>query len=333
MSISPRPQTDRECVIQTRGLTKRYGKLTALQDLNLDVYRGEIFGYLGPNGAGKTTTIRTLLDLIRPSGGSATILGLDSRRDSVKIHAQVGFLPGEMTLYQNMTGRQYVRFIERARGVACMPAAERLAERLDYDLGHSLESLSTGNKRKIGLIVALMHRPPLLILDEPTAGLDPLMQQIFNEFVREIQAEGRTVFLSSHNLPEVEVLCDRVAILSRGRLTAVEEVKALTRLSFRWYILDFAEPVQVSGFEALPGVVALTADQGNTHLRLQLSGALDPVIKLAARYTLRDMTVEHPSLEEIFLQYYGDDHRPANKRNSPSPGETQAVVEAEKEVV
>ncbi len=296
-------------VIHTNNLTKKYGGVVALQDLNLEVHQGEVFGYLGPNGAGKTTTIRTLLDLIRPTSGSATLLGLDSRRDSVKIHAQVGFLPSEMTLYHNMTGRQYIHFIERARGVACMPEAQRLAERLDYDLSRSLEGLSTGNRRKMGLITALMHRPPLLILDEPSSGLDPLMQQTFNEFIREIKAEGRSVFLSSHNLPEVEALCDRVGILRAGKLVTVETIQALAGLRFRWFVLDFEQAVEIGKFKALPNVTALEANPENTRLRLQVSGAIDPVIKLAAHYSLRDLSVEHPSLEETFLEFYGSNNK------------------------
>lgn len=308
MTTTPNAQRS-EVVLQTKELTKKYGNFVALQALNLEVYRGEIFGYLGPNGAGKTTTIRTLLDLIRPTSGTATILGMDSRRNSVKIHAQLGFLPSEMTLYHNMTGRQYVRFIERARRVDCMREAERLAEKLDYDLNRSLEGLSTGNRRKMGLITALMHRPPLLILDEPTSGLDPLMQQIFNELMREIQADGRTVFLSSHNLPEVETLCDRVAILREGQLTAVEKIETLTGLRFRWFVLDFEQAVNVQDFQQLSSVTALEANPEGTRLRLQVSGEVDALIKLAAQYRLRDLALEHPSLEETFLQFYGNDKK------------------------
>jgi ABC-2 type transport system ATP-binding protein len=327
-----------EYVLESKGLRKvfRVGfwgrRVTAVDGVSLEVRRGEVFGFLGPNGAGKTTTIRTLLDLIRPSSGSAAILGLDSKRDSVKIHAQVGFLPSEMGLYQNMTGRQYVRFVERARGVGCMAEAERLARQLDYDLDRSLEGLSSGNKRKIGLIVSLMHRAPLLILDEPSSGLDPLMQQIFNELMREVRAEGRTVFLSSHNLPEVEALCDRVGILRNGHLTAVEEVQSLTHLRFRWFILDFEEPVSIGDFAGLPGVTDLQISNGNTRLKLQVSGVIDPVIKLAARYTLRDLSVEHPSLEEIFLEYYGNNSHSGGAKLD-EPVDAVSEMEHEKELV
>ncbi|MCB9436568.1 MAG: ABC transporter ATP-binding protein [Anaerolineales bacterium] len=293
-------------VIQTQGLSKHYGDFVALRDLNLTVYAGEIFGYLGPNGAGKTTTIRTLLDIIRPSAGSATIFSKDIRQDSVKIHAQLGYLPSEMTFYENMTARQYVRFLERARRTSCMAEAERLAQRLDFDLNRSLEGLSTGNKRKIGIITTLMHRPPLLILDEPTSGLDPLMQQVFNELVREVQNEGRTIFLSSHNLNEVQALCDRVGILRQGELTDVESVDKLTRLSFRWVHLEFAEAVDARAFEQLSGVSHLQAD--TTKVKLQVTGDMDALIKLAAQHTICDIRVEDPTLEEIFLKYYGRDN-------------------------
>ncbi len=296
-------------VIQTNRLTKRYGDFVALSELTLDVYPGEIFGYLGPNGAGKTTTIRTLLDLIRPSSGSATIFGLDVRRDSVKINARVGYLPSEMGLYINMTGRQYFRFVERARGVDCMKEAEHLAERLQFDMKRSLEGLSTGNKRKVGLIASLMHKPELLILDEPTSGLDPLMQQIFNELMFEAKAEGRTIFLSSHYLNEVQTLCDRVGILRHGKLEAVNTIDAFTHLNVRRVIIDFAETPPFETFERLAGVSNVQL-QGN-QLRLQITGDMDELIKLASRHTVHSLRTQEPTLEEVFLQYYGEaDHAP-----------------------
>lgn len=292
--------------IQTNRLSKRYGKFTALQDLTLDVQRGEIFGFLGPNGAGKTTTIRTLLDFIRPSAGSAKILGLDSRAHSVEIRKRLGYMPSELTLWDNWTGVQYVRWLESLRGGHFLPEAERLAQLLDFDLKRSLKGMSTGMKRKMGLIVALAHKPELLILDEPTTGLDPLMQQVFHQLMREVKAEGRSVFLSSHNLPEVEAICDRVGIIRAGKLEAVETVEKLTRVAFRWLTLTLAQPTNPNGFKSIRGVVELQAD--NNHLRMKLSGDvdIDAVIKQAAHYTVQDLKVEHPSLEEIFLAYYGE---------------------------
>ncbi len=242
-----------DIVIQTQQLTHRYGKFTAIQDVNLDVRRGEIFGFLGPNGAGKTTTIRTLLDFIRPSAGSASIFGLDARRDSLAIRQRIGYLPSELALWENWTGLEYVRWLEQVRGIGngYLAEAQRLASRLDYDLSRSLKGLSTGMKRKIGLIAALLHKPELLILDEPSTGLDPLMQQVFHEFMREVRAEGRTVFLSSHNLPEVEAICDRVGIIRAGRLEAVETVSDLMHVAFRWLTLTLDAPAPPDGFRAI----------------------------------------------------------------------------------
>jgi len=294
-------------VIQTHNLTHRYGKLTAIQDVNLSVYEGEIFGFLGPNGAGKTTTIRTLLDFIRPSEGSASIFGLDSVRDSVAIRARIGYLPSELALLDNWTGIQYIRWLEDVRGATngFVAEAERLAGLLDFDLGRSLKGLSTGMKRKMGLIVALAHKPELLILDEPSTGLDPLMQQVLHQIMREARAEGRTIFLSSHNLPEVEAICDRVGIIREGRLEAVETVADLTRVSFRWLTLAFDGAVPAERFRALPGVTDVDGDGSCLRMRVSGEASIDAVIKLAAQHTVTDMDVEHPTLEEIFLTYYG----------------------------
>lgn len=302
---------EREAVIQTHNLTHCYGKVMAIEDVNLTVYRGEIFGFLGPNGAGKTTTIRTLLDFIRPSAGSATIFGLDTMRDSVTIRRRIGYLPTELTLLDNWTGIQYIRWLEKVRGAkdGYLAEAQRLAERLEFDLSRSLKGLSTGMKRKMGLIVALAHRPELLILDEPTTGLDPLMQQVFHELMHEVRAEGRTVFLSSHNLPEVEAICDRVGIIRDGHLEAVESVANLTRAAFRWITFAFDRALPLEDFRALPGISEVSADGVRLRMRMSGEASMDALIKLAARYTVTDIAIEHPTLEEIFLAYYGKKER------------------------
>jgi len=218
-------------LIQMENLTKVYGDATpALDSLNLTVNRGEIFGYLGPNGAGKTTTIRLLLDLIRPTQGRASIFGLDVKADSVEIRKRIGFLPGELNLWDRLTAREIVNYLGNLRGGVDNAYVKQLAERLSFDMSKRMRTYSTGNKRKLGLILALMHKPDLLILDEPSSGLDPLMQQTFNQLMLEAKANGQTVFLSSHVLNEVQAICDRVGILRAGKLQAVETVERLTHV-------------------------------------------------------------------------------------------------------
>ncbi|MCL4875898.1 MAG: ABC transporter ATP-binding protein [Anaerolineae bacterium] len=295
-----------DAIIQTLGLTHRYGKFTAVKNVNLTVCRGEIFGFLGPNGAGKTTTIRTLLDFIRPTEGSVKIFGLDIRQNSVEIRRRTGYMPSELTLWENWTGVQYIRWLSRVYGKDVMPEAERLAERLQYDLKRSLSGMSTGMRRKMGLIAALVHRPELLILDEPTNGLDPLMQAAFHEILLEAKAEGRTVFLSSHMLPEVEQICDRVGIIRDGELQAVETIDNLTRVAFRWMTLTFDQPTRMNGFQAVRGVSEFETQDNEVRMKVSGDADLDGLIKLAAQYTVKDLKFEQPTLEEVFLAYYGD---------------------------
>ena len=222
-----------DTVIHTEGLSKYYGKALGVLDLDLDVPQGQVFGYLGPNGAGKTTTIRMLLDLIRPTSGTVRVLGLDVRRHSQAVRRRVGYLPGDLVLYQNLTGRELLDYAASLRGGVDWRVVERLADRLECDLARRIGDLSQGNRQKVGIIHAFMHGPELLVLDEPTMGLDPLMQQVFNQLVREARDEGRTVFLSSHILPEVEQLCDWVGIIRGGRLITVEQVEAMKERAIR----------------------------------------------------------------------------------------------------
>ena len=291
-------------VIHINGLTKHYGDVKALNDLHLDVYQGEIFGYLGPNGAGKTTTIRTLLDLIRPTAGHAEILGMDANLDSVKLHARLGNLPGELALWNNMTGWDLINYLGALRGGVDMTYVGELAERLDMDMTRKAKNCSSGMKRKLGLIQAMMHKPDLLILDEPTNGLDPLVQLTFHKLMQEVSDQGRTVFLSSHNLPEVEAICDRVGILRQGHLEAVERISDLKQVRFRWMTLEVDGHIEPAEFERLDGVDDVSSHNGK--LRFRVSGELDPVIKAAANHHVIDLAYEEPSLEEIFLEYYGD---------------------------
>lgn len=291
-------------VIHIDGLSKDYGGVHALNDLCLDVQAGEVFGYLGPNGAGKTTTIRLLLDLIRPTRGKASIFGLDTQRDSVEVRRRVGNLPGDLALWEHMTGWELVDYLGGLRGGVDKGYVRQLVERLEIDMSRKVKACSSGMRRKLGLIQALMHKPDLLILDEPTSGLDPLMQQTFYALIREIKAEGRTVFMSSHNLPEVEHVCDRVGILRSGQLTAVERIDNLKKVHFRWMTLHVDDGAKPGEFANLPGVTDVTAHNGT--LRFRVSGDLDPVIKVAARHHVIDMSYEEPSLEDIFLDYYGE---------------------------
>lgn len=296
------PSSPVRSVCQTSALTKFYGKHRGVLDLNLEVRQGEIFGYLGPNGAGKTTTIRLLLDFIRPSGGRATLWGLDAHRESQAIRRRVGYLPGELALYDRLTGQELLRYLANLRGGVTWSYVEALARRLECDLSRPIRTLSRGNKQKLGLLQALMHRPELLILDEPTSGLDPLMQQEFYRLLAEVRAEGRTVFLSSHNLPEVERICDRVGIIREGRLIAVEEVAALKARALRRLELHFAAPVPEAAFARLEGVRDVRVE--GTTLHCTISGRVDAVIKAAAQFEVVNIVSHEPGLEEIFLAYY-----------------------------
>jgi ABC-2 type transport system ATP-binding protein len=292
-------------VIRTEALTKFYGRSRGVVDLDLTVRPGEVFGFLGPNGAGKTTTIRLLLDFIRPTRGRVEVLGMDSRRQSVEVRRRVGYLPGELVLYENLTGHELLTYLDNLRGRTGLRHARWLAERLDLDLSRHIRALSKGNKQKLGVVQALMHRPELLIMDEPTGGLDPLVQQEFNRLVREATAEGATFFLSSHILSEVEHLADRVGIVREGRLVLVEEVDALKARALRRLELDFARPLPAGAFEGLPGVRELTVD--GCVVRCAVEGSVDALVKEAARHELLNLVSHEPDLEEIFLAYFRED--------------------------
>jgi ABC-2 type transport system ATP-binding protein len=290
-------------IIQTEQLTKSYGSHRGIIDIDLTVNEGEAFGFLGPNGAGKTTTIRTLLDHIRPTSGRATIFGIETSADPVAIHRRLGYLPGEFALYDKLTGGQTIEYFANLRGGVDAAYQQQLIQRLDLDASRKFKEYSKGNKQKVGLIVALQHRPDLLMLDEPTSGLDPLVQQTFYELIREAKGEGRTIFLSSHILSEVEKTCDRVAIVRDGRLVKVDRVEALRDLAHHQVELRFSGDVPVGAFAALPGVSDVTTEENV--LRLRVSGSITPVVREAANYELLDFVSREPSLEETFLAQYG----------------------------
>jgi ABC-2 type transport system ATP-binding protein len=290
-------------VIETQKLTKSYGTHRGIIDLDLEVQQGEAFGFLGPNGAGKTTTIRTLLDLLRPTSGKALVFGIETSADPVAIHRRVGYLPGEFTLYDKLTGGQTIEYFANLRGGVDPAYQADLIRRVDLDPTRRFKEYSKGNKQKVGLVIALQHRPELLILDEPTSGLDPLVQQTFFELVREATHEGRTVLLSSHILSEVEKTCDRVAIIRDGRLVKLGRTDDLRDLAHHQVELVFAGPVPEDVFRAIDGVTEVVAD--NHTLKLRVVGPIGPVVAAASRYELLDFISREPSLEETFLAEYG----------------------------
>jgi ABC-2 type transport system ATP-binding protein len=293
--------------IETTKLTKVYGKHRGVNDLDLIINQGEVFGFLGPNGAGKTTTIRMLMGMIKPTGGSAQINGLDIVRDSVEIRRQVGYLPGEFSLYPNLTGAKTLQYFANLRGMNQKEAWEyitKMADRLELDLNKKFKQYSRGNKQKLGIIQAFMHKPSLLILDEPSGGLDPLNQQEFYKLVDEAKAEGATVFFSSHILSEVEKVCDRVGIIREGLLVKVGGVSEIINIKTHHIEFTFANSVPVEVFKPLPGVQEVTALENNILLVTVRPEGVDPTIKTASQYSLLNMVSREPSLEEIFLNYY-----------------------------
>ena len=294
-------------IIETNQLTKSYGKNRGIIDVTFQVEEGEVFGFLGPNGAGKTTTIRLLMALLRADSGTASIAGLDCWQQSVEIKRQVGYLPGEPSLDPNLTGGQILEYFGHLRGGIDQTYLKQLIKRLDLDPSRKFRQYSSGNKRKVVLIQAFMHRPRVLILDEPTNGLDPLNQQEFGRMVAEVRAEGRTIFLSSHILSEVEQICNRVGIIREGQLVRLGGVAELKDIQRHEITITFADAVPAGEFKALDGVAQVeTLADGHT-LRLVVQGAADAVIKAAAQHAVVTLTSHEPSLEDIFLRYYEGD--------------------------
>jgi len=289
--------------ISTDRLSKHYGDVKAVVDLTLDVVPGEIFGFLGPNGAGKTTTIRTLMDEIRPTSGSATIAGLDTHRDSVAIRQHVGYIPGDLAMYPNLTGRDMLTYFANLRGGVDWGLVDELAERLESDLSKKVGDLSTGNRQKVGIIQAFMNSPDVLIMDEPSSGLDPLVQREFQQLMKEASGRGASVFLSSHTLSEVQRVADRVGIIRTGHLIAVEGVQELRSKAIRRVDLFFDAPVEAARFEAVPG--ARDVEVRNHHVSMSFDGHMDELLHVAtSKYTLVDINTQEADLEEIFLTYY-----------------------------
>jgi ABC-2 type transport system ATP-binding protein len=294
-------------VIEAAGLTKYYGTVRGIEDVDLTVDGGEVFGYLGPNGAGKTTTIRLLLDLIRPSRGTASVAGFDTRTQSVEARRRIGYLPGELKLPPRRTADGYLSYLARLRGGIPGGSIRELADRLELDLSRRIGDLSKGNKQKVGIVAAFMHDPELLVLDEPSSGLDPLRQQDVLGLIRERADAGRTVFLSSHELDQVEHVAGRVGIVRDGRLIAVEAIGALKARALRAVEVRLAGPTAgVERLRDVPGVRELTVTDGV--VRLSVEGSMDALVKALAALPVETLTSAPPELEEIFRSYYGAAH-------------------------
>ncbi|MDA0350894.1 MAG: ABC transporter ATP-binding protein [Chloroflexi bacterium] len=290
--------------IEFRALTKHYGSRVALRGIDLRVGRGQLFGFLGPNGAGKTTAIRTLLDLIRPSAGQALALGLDSRADSLEVRRRIGYLPADAEFYHDMTGAELFRYVERIRKGVDHRYLARLIDSLELDAARPIGALSRGNRQKVGVVQALMTRPELVMMDEPTASLDPLMQDVVAELLREVVAEGRTVFFSSHVLAEVERLCSRAAVLREGEIVRVVDLAEERRLAPRRVRVRFASAVPADAFVGLDGVRVLRVADGEAEFETRES--IDPLLKALAQHTVVELESSEPTLEDLFRSYYVD---------------------------
>jgi ABC-2 type transport system ATP-binding protein len=289
--------------VQTEALTKRYGSSRGIDDVTFSIGDGEVFGFLGPNGSGKTTTIRTLMGLLRPTSGRASVGGLDSWRQATEVKRLVGYLPGEFSFDPGLTGAQILTYLANLRGGVDQTYLASLVERLELDPSRKFREYSRGNKQKVGLAQAFMDKPRLLILDEPTSGLDPLNQQEFYKLVAETRADGRSIFLSSHILPEVEHTCDRVGIIREGRLVKVGGVGELKDLRQRVLEAQFSGPAEATWFSGLPGVISVTTDEPNT-ARVTLTGDMADTLRVAVEHGALNVTTHEPSLEDIFLRFY-----------------------------
>ena len=289
-------------VIETVGLAKQYGSIAAVSDLDMRVEPGQVFGFLGPNGAGKSTTIRMLLALQRPTKGRATLLGLDAGADTAEIHRRTGYLPGDLELFPRLTGRQHIAWFARARAVGGHSLTDQLVDRFQVVVDRPVRELSKGNRQKIGLVLAFMHRPELLVLDEPTSGLDPLMQHEFEALLRETAAEGRTVFLSSHELDEVQRSADRIGIIKEGRLVAEDTVEGLRRAAPQKMEVRFRHPVAQAALSGLSGVTVTSSD--GLRVTLDVTGEIGPLLKVIASHDPVALISRPADLDELFLDFY-----------------------------
>jgi ABC-2 type transport system ATP-binding protein len=295
--------TTTEPVIIIDQLQKSYGKIQAVRGISMSVERGEIFGFLGPNGAGKTTTIRCMLDVIRPSAGTIRVLGLDAQRDALALHQRIGYLPGDVRLPGQMTGKQVINYFSRLQGLEPVLLNELVA-RFDVEMKRPMKGYSKGMRQKIGVVLAFMCDPEVLILDEPTSGLDPLLQKVFNEFLLEEQARGKTVFMSSHIMSDVEKVCQRVAVIRQGELVTVEEVEKLREKAGQRVTVEFGDTVAPEELAHIPGVSMVSKNNNNSSYHFNISGNMDPLIKALSHHEVVRLQAEEAPLEEVFLKFY-----------------------------
>lgn len=287
--------------ISLKQLSKKYGSSRGVEDLNLEVQKGEIFGFLGPNGAGKTTTIRLLLDSIRPTSGQALVLGLDSHKNATDIHARVGYLASDMEMDRKLTGRQYLEYVANLRGNVPWSSIQKLIDRLECQVDKKISTLSRGNKQKIGLVAALMHDPDVLIFDEPTSGLDPLIQQEFQKIVRELRRRGKTIFISSHVLGEIQEICDHVGFIREGRLVDVQPLASLRRKAFKNVRVSLSRS-KANALAGLKGVEGLHVTK--TTVQCKFHGNYQQLMEALSKLPVKDVTIEEASLEDLFFHYY-----------------------------
>ncbi|GAC1388594.1 MAG: ABC transporter ATP-binding protein [Ktedonobacteraceae bacterium] len=311
-------------VIEIDQLHKAYGKVHAVKGISMRVEQGEIFGFLGPNGAGKTTTIRCMLDVIRPTSGTIHVLGFDAQQDRHALHQRIGYLPGDVRLPGDMSGMQVINYFAQIQGLQPVLLKD-LVVRFDVEMKRPLKGYSKGMRQKIGIVLAFMCDPDVLILDEPTSGLDPLLQRTFNEFLLEEQARGKTIFMSSHIMSDVEKVCQRVAVIRRGELVTVEEVEALREKAGQRVTVEFSDTTSVAAGEMahVPGVTNVVLSKGIYHM--SMSGTMDPLIKALSRHEVRRLQVEEAPLEEVFLKFYED--VPPHVVPAPSASALQIVKE------
>lgn len=296
--------TSTQPAIVADGLSKRYSGTSdyALKDLDLKIMPGEVYGFLGPNGAGKSTTIRTLMNFIQPTGGTAQICGLDIIKDSVKIKSKIGYLAGEVELYPKMTGREFLRFMAQLQPPKKASYQKELVKMFDANLSRKISDLSKGNKQKIGLIQAFAHEPEVLILDEPTSGLDPLMQEVFFDLVRDMKQQGSTIFVSSHNLSEVQRMCDRVGFIRDGKLIAEQTLADLAREATQTFDIGFADKAPISDLKRLPK--ADVVQNSSRHVSVHMHGDLSALFAVLARYKVSSINQREANLEQEFLRFY-----------------------------